>query len=53
MAVARGPADLTVIVPAFNEADWIADTIRWLQGQALLPKEMADGRTGPWPRTWI
>src|SRR6202035_5662350 len=34
------PADLTVIVPAFNEAESLADTIRSLQAQTTPPKEI-------------
>jgi cellulose synthase/poly-beta-1,6-N-acetylglucosamine synthase-like glycosyltransferase len=34
------PADLTVIVPAYNEAESIADTIRSLQEQTTPPKEI-------------
>src|SRR5688572_2402797 len=32
--------DLTVIVPAYNEADSIADTVRSLQNQTLKPAEI-------------
>lgn len=34
------PADLTVIVPAFNEAESIADTIHSLQTQTRPPKQI-------------
>ena len=34
------PADLTVIVPAFNEEETVADTIRSLQSQTLPPAEI-------------
>ena len=33
----RNICDLTVIVPAYNEADSIADTVRSLQNQTLKP----------------
>src|SRR5689334_10027393 len=33
-------APLTVIVPAYNEAESIADTIRSLQAQTVRPKEI-------------
>lgn len=36
----REPADLTVIVPAFNEAELVSQTIRSLQEQTLPPKEI-------------
>ena len=32
--------DLTVIVPAYNEAGFIADTIRSIQSQTVQPKEI-------------
>jgi cellulose synthase/poly-beta-1,6-N-acetylglucosamine synthase-like glycosyltransferase len=32
--------DLTVIVPAYNEAETLADTVRSLQGQTLPPAEI-------------
>ena len=34
------PAPVTVIVPAYNEAETIAETIRSLQDQTLLPAEI-------------
>ena len=36
----RAQIDLTVIVPAYNEADTLADTVRSLQGQTLPPAEI-------------
>ena len=36
----RKETDLTVIIPAFNEADSIADSIRSLQGQTVTPAEI-------------
>ncbi len=36
----NAPADLTVIVPAYDEAESIADTIRSLQAQTCRPKEI-------------
>src|SRR5205809_6696858 len=39
---------LTVIVPAFNEAEHVADTIRSLQSQSVPPREIIvvdDGST--------
>jgi biofilm PGA synthesis N-glycosyltransferase PgaC len=36
----RATADLTIIVPAYNEAASVADTIRSLQGQTLPPAEI-------------
>lgn len=35
--MARRPADLTVIIPAYNEAGSVADTVRSLQQQTLPP----------------
>ena len=32
--------DLTVIIPAYNEAESIADSIRSLQGQTIVPDEI-------------
>ena len=32
--------DLTVMIPAFNEADSIADSIRSLQRQTVVPEEI-------------
>ena len=37
---ARSPADLTVIVPAYNEAESIADTVHSLQAQTTPPTEI-------------
>ena len=31
---------LTILVPAYNEAESIADTVRSLQAQSLLPQEI-------------
>jgi poly-beta-1,6-N-acetyl-D-glucosamine synthase len=36
----RGPAGLTVLVPAYNEAAFVADTIRSLQAQSRPPDEI-------------
>jgi biofilm PGA synthesis N-glycosyltransferase PgaC len=38
LRAARAP--LTVIIPAYNEADSLADTIRSVQGQTLPPEEI-------------
>lgn len=35
-----GPSGLTILVPAYNEAASIADTVRSLQAQTLLPDEI-------------
>ncbi len=35
-----GRSDLTVIIPAYNEAESIADTIKSIQQQTQLPKEI-------------
>jgi biofilm PGA synthesis N-glycosyltransferase PgaC len=40
IAKASGSAGLTVLVPAYNEADSIVDTIRSLQGQTHVPDEI-------------
>jgi cellulose synthase/poly-beta-1,6-N-acetylglucosamine synthase-like glycosyltransferase len=40
MSERKGKADLTVIVPAFNEADSIADSIRSLHEQTVVPDEI-------------
>jgi biofilm PGA synthesis N-glycosyltransferase PgaC len=36
----RPQIDLTVIVPAYNEAETLADTVRSLQGQTLSPAQI-------------
>lgn len=40
IATADAPADLTVIVPAYNEAETVADTIASLKSQTLPAKEI-------------
>jgi poly-beta-1,6-N-acetyl-D-glucosamine synthase len=39
-AIPRPQAELTVIVPAYNEAETVADTIRSLQAQTRPPEEI-------------
>src|SRR5437867_5447077 len=56
-AVTPPTAPLTVIIPAFNEARNVADTIRSLQAQTLRPAELivvddcSTDRTGEVART--
>ena len=42
---------VTVIVPAYNEADCIADTVHRLQAQALAPQEIIVVDDGPTDNT--
>jgi biofilm PGA synthesis N-glycosyltransferase PgaC len=36
----QGPSSLTILVPAYNERDHVAETIRSLQDQTLPPEEI-------------